>query len=317
MPKTAVIAMGGNSLIRDARARQRLSDQGEIIRAVSSQIVELLAEEWCVLLVHGNGPQLGQTLQRSELAREYVEDLPLDLAVADTQASLGYQFQQVLGNAMRERGLKGQAVALVTQVEVDADDPAFSNPIKAVGYFMDESTAAYRREEDGWQVTEDAGRGWRRLVPFPKPKGVVELEVIRQLAVPGSCIICAGGGGIPVIRTESGFLATTAVVDKDLTAILLAHQLQAGLLLFCAVAERLFLNPNTAEARPLSRLTVEEARKHLADGHFRSGSLRPKVESSLHFVESTGGRVVITSPGNLLAGARSQAGTEIVPVEPG
>ncbi|MBN9416771.1 MAG: carbamate kinase [Candidatus Eremiobacteraeota bacterium] len=311
----AVIALGGNSLIRDARARQRLTDQAQIISEVSSQVVELLAEGWAVVLVHGNGPQLGQTLQRAELSRELVEDLPLDLAVADTQASLGYQFQQSIGNAMRQRQLSGQAVALVTQVEVDAEDPAFGNPIKAVGYFMDESTATYRREEDGWQVAEDAGRGWRRLVPFPKPKAVVELGIIRQLLAPGCCVICAGGGGIPVLASESGYLSTTAVVDKDLTAILLAEQLQAQLLLFCAVAERLSLNPNTENARPLTRLTVEEARRYLAEGHFRSGSLRPKVESGLHFVESTGGRVVITNPAHLLRGARSLAGTEIVAVE--
>ena len=311
----AVIALGGNSLIRDARARQRLTHQTQIIAEVSSQVVELLAEGWAVALVHGNGPQLGQTLQRAELSRELVEDLPLDLAVADTQASLGYQFQQSLGNAMRQRQLSGQAVALVTQVEVDADDPAFSNPIKAVGYFMSESTATYRREEDGWQVAEDAGRGWRRLVPFPKPKAVVELAVIRQLLSPGSCVICAGGGGIPVLASESGYLSTTAVVDKDLTAILLAEQLKAQLLLFCAVGERLSLHPNTDKAQPLARLTVEDARRYLAEGHFRSGSLRPKVESGLHFVESTGGRVVITNPANLLNGARSLAGTEIVAVE--
>lgn len=312
----AVIALGGNSLIRDARARQRLADQGQIIADISAQVVELLAEGWSVVLIHGNGPQLGQALQRSELSRELVEDLPLDLAVADTQASLGYQFQQSLGNAMRQRQLNGHVVALVTQVEVDADDPAFTNPIKAVGYFMDESTATYRREEDGWQVAEDAGRGWRRLVPFPKPKAVVELAMISKLLTAGSCVICAGGGGIPVIASESGYVSTTAVVDKDLTAILLAEQLPADLLLFCAAGERLSLYPNTDKARPLSRLTVPEARQYLAEGHFRSGSLRPKVESGLHFIEKTRGRVVITNPSNLLRGARSEAGTEILAVEP-
>ena len=312
----AVIALGGNSLIRDARARQRLADQSQIIANISAQLVELLAEGWSIALIHGNGPQLGQALQRSELSRELVEDLPLDLAVADTQASLGYQFQQSLGNSMRQRQLTGQVVTLVTQVEVAADDPAFANPIKAVGYFMDESTATYRREEDGWQVTEDAGRGWRRLVPFPKPKAIVELATIRKLLTEGSCVICAGGGGIPVISSDSGYLATTAVVDKDLTAILLAEQLEAQLLLFCAAGEHLTLYPNTDKAQALSRLTVQEARHYLAEGHFRSGSLRPKVESGLHFIESTRGRVVITNPPNLLRGARSQAGTEIVAVDP-
>jgi len=312
MSKVAVIALGGNSLIRDARTRNRLADQLEIIRDVSLQVVELLAEDWAVVLIHGNGPQLGQTLQRSELSRELVEDLPLDLAVADTQASLGYQFQQCLGNAMRERDLQGQAVALVTQVEVDANDPAFGNPVKAVGYFMAESTASMRREEDGWQVTEDAGRGWRRLVPFPKPKGVVEIKAIRTLLAPGSCVICAGGGGIPVIATESGYLSTTAVVDKDLTAILLAQQLSAQLLIFCAAGDGLYLHPNTPQMETLRRLTVAQAREYLAAGHFRSGSLRPKVESGLHFIEATQGRVVITNPANLLRGVRSEAGTEIL-----
>lgn len=314
--RVAVIALGGNSLIRDARARQRLADQSQMISEICLQIVELLVDEWSVVLIHGNGPQLGQALQRSELSREQVEDLPLDLAVADTQASLGYQFQQCLGNAMRQRQLSGQVVTLVTQVEVSSDDPAFANPIKAVGYFMDESTATYRREEDGWQVTEDAGRGWRRLVPFPKPKAVVEREVIQHLLAAGSCVICAGGGGIPVIATDSGYRPTTAVVDKDLTAILLAEQLQAELLLFCAAGEQLSLYPNTEKAQPLARLTVQQARQYLSEGHFRSGSLRPKLESGLQFIEATGGRVVITNPANLLSGARSQAGTEIVAVEP-
>ena len=313
MSKVAVIALGGNSLIRDARTRNRLSDQLEIIRDVSLQIVDLLGEGWAVVLIHGNGPQLGQTLQRSELSRELVEDLPLDLAVADTQASLGYQFQQSLGNAMLERDLPGQAVALVTQVEVDANDPAFGNPVKAVGYFMAESTASMRREEDGWQVTEDAGRGWRRLVPFPKPKAIVEMKAIRTLLAPGSCVICAGGGGIPVIATESGYLSTTAVVDKDLTAILLAQQLSAQLLIFCAAGNGLYLYPNTPQSETLTRLTVAQAREYLAAGHFRSGSLRPKVESGLNFIESTQGRVVITNPANLLRGVRSEAGTEILP----
>jgi len=316
MSKVAVIALGGNSLIRDVRTRNRLADQLEIIRDVSLQIVELLAEDWAVVLIHGNGPQLGQTLQRSELSREMVEDLPLDLAVADTQASLGYQFQQSLGNAMQDRNLAGQAVALVTQVEVDANDPAFGNPVKAVGYFMTERTASMRREEDGWQVAEDAGRGWRRLVPFPKPKGIVEMKAIRTLLTPGSCVICAGGGGIPVIATESGYLSTTAVVDKDLTAILLAQQLSAQLLVFCAVGDGLYLHPNTPQMETLSRLTATQAREYLAAGHFRSGSLRPKVESGLNFIESTRGRVVITNPANLLRGVRSEAGTEILPSEP-
>lgn len=313
MPPVAVIAVGGNALIKDAR-HTSFEEQYEAVLSTSTQIVDLIAEGWTVVVVHGNGPQVGFSMQRSELARPSVDPLPMDACVADTQGTIGYCFQQAIGNLLRQRGLSRPApVTLLTQVEVDPDDPAFHNPTKPVGSFMDEGTARQRSDQDGWQVMEDAGRGWRRVVASPRPKEILEFAWIEVLVRSGACLICAGGGGVPVVRENQTYRGVAAVIDKDLTSSLLARQLRAELLLISTGVEKVCLHFGTPQQEELSRLTAAQARVHLAEGHFKVGSMKPKIDAGLAFVESTGGRIVITNAPNIARAVRGETGTEIVP----
>lgn len=312
MALTAVIAVGGNALIKDGR-HTSFQDQYEAIVATSTHIVELISRGWKVVLVHGNGPQVGFSLQRSELARAVVEPVPMDAAVADTQGTMGYSFQQAIGNLLRQRQMECGVATLLTQVEVDAQDAAFQNPTKPVGSFLDEATAQQRREQDGWQVMEDAGRGWRRVVASPKPLQIVELALIEKLVHSGACVVCAGGGGVPVVRTPEGYRGVAAVIDKDLTSSLLARQLRADLLLISTGVEKVCLHFGTPQQLELSRLTASQARQHLLEGHFKVGSMKPKIDAGLAFVESSGGRIVITDAPNISRAVAGETGTEILP----
>lgn len=312
MSRVAVIAVGGNSLILDNR-RSSFEDQLEAVGVTASHVVELIAHGWTVVLTHGNGPQVGFSLQRSELTRAQVHPIPMDCAVADTQGTIGYQFQQTLGNLFRARHITRPVVTLITQVEVDRDDPAFSAPSKPIGSFMDETTANQRRENDGWNVMEDAGRGWRRVVPSPRPQRIVELDVIKQLTHAGVSVIAVGGGGVPVVRDGETLTGVAAVIDKDLASSLLARDLKADLFLISTAVPRVCLHFGTPQQQELSRLTVGEAKQHLAEGHFKAGSMKPKVEAAVAYVEATGGRAVITDPAHTPAAVAGEAGTEIVP----
>lgn len=312
MPPIAVIAVGGNALIKDAR-HTSFEEQYQAVLVTSLQVVDLIAQGWTVLVVHGNGPQVGFSMQRSELARPSVEPVPMDASVADTQGTIGYCFQQAIGNLLRDRGLYCPTATLLTQVEVDGNDPAFSNPTKPVGSFMDEATARQRSDQDGWQVMEDAGRGWRRVVASPRPHEILEFELIETLARSGACVICGGGGGVPVVRQGNHYRGVAAVIDKDLTSSLLARKLKADLLLISTGVEKVCLHFGTPQQVELSRLTAAEARQHLAEGHFKVGSMKPKIDAGLAFVESTGGRIVITNATSIAAAVRGETGTEIVP----
>lgn len=307
----AVVAIGGNSLIAD-KTRQAVHHQWDAVRETARQIVDMIAEGWSVVVTHGNGPQVGFIMRRNELAEGELHTTPMDLIVADTQGAIGYMLQQCMNNEFLRRGLFRRAFTIVTQVEVDRDDPAFDHPSKPVGSFLDAATAEARRAE-GWHLVEDAGRGWRRVVPSPEPLSIVEMDVISSAVKEGWIVVAGGGGGIPVVANGEGQLqGIAAVIDKDRVSSLLATRLGADLLVISTGVERVALNFSKPDQVFLSHLTTAEAREHLAQGQFPPGSMGPKIEAALAFVER-GGEAIITDPPNLCRGLRGETGTRILP----
>jgi carbamate kinase len=308
----AVVAIGGNSLIKDKK-RQSGADQYEAMKETTHHISDMIFDGWNVALAHGNGPQVGFILRRSELASHELHEVPLDACVADTQGALGYALQQNLYNEFLSRGINKQVVTLVTQVEVDADDPAFKNPSKPVGSFMDEETAVRRSKQNGWAIAEDAGRGWRRVVPSPEPKRIIETEVIKYLVREDIITIAAGGGGIPVVVDEKGELrGVEGVVDKDIASALLAADINADLFLISTSIERVVLNFQKPNERPIDNMTLEEAKQYMYEGiHFVKGSMKPKMQAVINFLENGGKRAIITTPENIGKALAGNAGTTI------
>ncbi len=311
MKPIAVLAIGGNSLEQPGRPAS-FAEQQRIARLACEGIVDVLRAGYRVVVTHGNGPQVGQALLRSELAASAVPPIPLDACGAETQGLIGYLLQQELTNVLRERGLWQSAVSLVTQVVVDENDPAFAQPSKPVGPFYSSQEAERRQRELGWVMVEDAGRGWRRVVPSPQPIELVEIGAVRTCLRAGHIVIAGGGGGIPVVRRQNRLQGVEAVVDKDRTSSLLARQLHAELLLFSTAVDRVALHFGRPEQRLLDRLSWEEARQYLQQGHFPPGSMGPKIEAALEFLAAGGQRVLITSPENIIRAVRGQAGTEIL-----
>lgn len=311
--RVAVVAIGGNSLIKDT-LHQSVRDQYIAAQETCEHVVSMIAGGWDVVLVHGNGPQVGFILRRSELAAAELHEVPLDACGADTQGALGYALQQNLHNELLRAGCPRTVVSVVTQVEVGADDPAFAAPSKPIGSFMSEGQAEQRRKE-GWQVVEDASRGWRRVVPSPRPLRIVEEAAIRHLIAGGFVVIAAGGGGIPVTANEDGRLSgRAAVIDKDHSAALLAERLGAELLLISTSVERVALRYRQPDQVWLDRLTVKQARAYLAEGrHFGAGSMRPKIEAAIHYLEAGGRRVLITRPETIEEALAGRNGTLVVP----
>lgn len=312
MPRL-VIAIGGNSLIPDAD-HQTVQDQYAAAAETDDHIAALVEQGWDVAISHGNGPQVGFILRRSELASNELHEVPLDYCGADTQGAIGYMLQQNLVNDFRQRGIEKSVVTVVTQVEVDAADPAFGNPAKPIGSFMEKEEAMRRRDEEGWDVLEDAGRGWRRVVASPQPMRIVELDVIRLLLDAGVVTIAVGGGGIPVVENEDGDLeGIAAVIDKDLASALLANQVDADLLLISTAVEQVALNFGTPEQRWVDQFTLDEVKQYLAEGgHFAEGSMAPKMRAVVQFLEAGGREALITDPANLERAMAGEAGTRIV-----
>ena len=312
MKKLALVAIGGNSLIKD-KEHQSVADQYEAMKETSHHIGAIVKDGWDVVLTHGNGPQVGFILRRSELAAHELHEVPLDACVADTQGSLGYALQQNLYNEFQALGLDKQVVTLVTQVAVAEDDPAFAEPSKPIGGFMDENTAVNRQQTLGWHIAEDAGRGWRRVVASPEPKQIIEAELIQQLLANGTVVIAAGGGGIPVVRDESGSLrGVPAVIDKDIASALLATAVQADLLLISTSIEKVLLNFKQPNERAVDQMTLAEAKQYMAEGiHFAKGSMGPKMQAVINFLEHGGQKAIITTPENIPAALRGEAGTTI------
>jgi carbamate kinase len=313
MKPLVVIAIGGNSLITDPE-HMSVVDQYRAAGETASYIAPIVAAGNRVVVTHGNGPQVGFILMRSELTRDVLHQVPLANCVADTQGSIGMQIAQSLQNAFGGLDSEQQVVALVTQVLVDAQDPSFTNPSKPIGPFMSEAEARQRAQDDGWSIAEDANRGWRRVVPSPAPLKILEMPVIRALVESDTIVVTAGGGGIPVIRKPDGSLRPRpAVIDKDAASCLLARELGANMLVFSTDVDKVSLNLGTPEQVDIDRMTVAECRGYLDEGHFATGSMRPKIEAALAFLEAGGEEVIITQPHLLGEAMQGEQGTHIVP----
>ena len=309
--KTVVIAIGGNSLIKDAK-HQSVPDQYAAVVETVRHITDCLERHYRVVITHGNGPQVGFILLRSEHSRGLLHQVPLDSIVADTQGALGYQLQQALENEFRRRGLKKSVATIITQTLVDRSDPAFAKPSKPIGEFYTQAQAEERMRIEKWTMVEDAGRGWRRVVASPKPVRIIEAEVVRHLVKDGYVVVTAGGGGIPVVADEAGLLSgVPAVIDKDLASAVLARQIGADLLVISTAIERVCLDFGKPGQRALDSMTAAEAQKYAAAGHFAAGSMLPKVEACVHFVQGGGLAGVIASPAKLSQAMEGAAGTRI------
>lgn len=309
----AVIAVGGNSLILDDK-HKTIADQYAATVETAKHIAGMIQAGWNVVLTHGNGPQVGFILRRSELALHELHPVPLDYCGADSQGAIGYMFQRALHNEFRARGMNKQAATVVTQVLVDKNDPAFQNPSKPIGSFMNAEQAARKRAEEGWQMVEDAGRGWRRVVPSPLPKAIVERDAIEELIRAGFVVICSGGGGIPVYEDEDGnLIGLEAVIDKDFAGALLASSVNADLFLISTAVEKVALHFNKPNQEWLDQLTVAQAKENLAQGHFLKGSMAPKIQAAINFLERGGRQALITNPENLERALEGHTGTRITP----
>jgi carbamate kinase len=314
-PRLVFIAIGGNSLIKSKDLRT-VEDQHAAIRETVRHVADLIAQDYQVLISHGNGPQVGFIMRRSEVARREtgLHLVPLVNVVADTQGSIGYQIQQSLNNELSSRNIRGQCVTVITQVVVDRDDPGFKKPAKPVGEFFEaERLVEIQRDYPEWTLIEDAGRGFRRVVPSPEPRGIIERPVIESLIRSGYHVVTVGGGGIPVVRTDAGLEGVDAVIDKDLASSLLANQLGAGLLIISTAVERVALNFGQPAETPIGKMTVAEAEQYIAQGHFPPGSMLPKIQSALDFLRNGGQEVIITAPEFIMEAVTGNCGTHIVP----
>lgn len=315
MKKIAVVAIGGNSLIRDQH-HLKVEDQYRQVTKTVVHIVEVIKAGYEVIITHGNGPQVGFILRRSEIAynHEGLHYVPLQSCVANTQGAIGYQIQQALGNELKKHGIVKRAATVVTQVKVSRDDPGFLQPSKPIGQFYDKERAdSLRVDHPDWEMISDAGRGFRRVVPSPMPIEIVEMEVIKELVAQGCCVIAAGGGGIPVVENPDGSLeGVSAVIDKDFASAMLASNLGADLLVISTGVDHICLNFGTEDEQPLGRITVKEAKRFVEEGHFAAGSMLPKMEAILWFLENGGKKAIVTKPDNIKHAIAGQCGTTII-----
>ena len=299
-------------MITDAR-HMSVPDQYAAVVGTARHIADLLERRHRIVITHGNGPQVGFILLRSEHSRGILHEVPLDSIVADTQGALGYNIQQALGNEFRRRGLKHSVATIVTQTLVDRDDPAFSRPTKPIGEFYTREQAEERIRVERWTMVEDAGRGWRRVVASPEPRRIIESDVIARLVRDGFVVIAAGGGGIPVVLEDDSLKGVAAVIDKDLAAAVLAREIGADLLVISTAVERVCLNFGKPNQRALETMTVEEAARYVAEGHFQAGSMLPKVEACIRFIKGGGREALITCPEALGGIFEGRSGTRILP----
>jgi len=312
-PKVAVVAVGGNSLIKD-KGHQSIPDQYAAAAESMGHIAGMIQAGWDVVITHGNGPQVGFILRRSELSRHELHEVPLDYCGADSQGAIGYMFQQALYNEFRHRGIQKQAATVVTQVLVSTQDPAFKHPTKPIGSFMDEPTASQRAAGEGWSVVEDAGRGWRRVVASPLPVRIVQREIIEAMIAAGFVVIAVGGGGIPVVEDPAGNLVgVEAVIDKDFASALLASSIAADLFLISTAVPQIALNYGKPDQQWLDKFSLAEANQYLRQGHFAKGSMGPKVQAIINYLEAGGKQALVTNPENIGRALAGETGTWVVP----
>jgi len=311
--KLAVIAIGGNSLIKDA-SHMSVLDQYRAAGQTCHHIAALVKADYRVVITHGNGPQVGFILLRSELARSKLHQVPLESCVADTQGAIGYQIQQSLENELRRLRIWKPVATVVTQCVVERKDPAFKNPTKPIGPFYSEREARDHEQKDGWSVREDAGRGWRRVVASPEPMEIIEEPVIKALLDQDIIVVAVGGGGIPVIREKNGMLrGCAAVIDKDFASSLLARHLKADVFIISTGVDHVCVNFGKPEEKAIHHMTLNDARRYMRQGQFAEGSMRPKIEAAIRFLQDGGKHVIITKPELLEKAVNGDAGTHITP----
>jgi carbamate kinase len=310
--RTAVVAVGGNALILDKKHEDVASQVGAV-EQTCKHIADMIVQGWNVIITHGNGPQVGFILRRNELAAGEVHQTPLDVIGADTQGSIGYMISRALDNEFTQRGIQRSVAAVVSQVVVDGNDPGFTNPTKGIGGFTTEDRAKLF-EQEGWMVKEDAGRGWRRMIASPQPLRIVERDAIKALIDAGFIVVGVGGGGIPVVEDEHGMLkGVFAVIDKDRASALLAADLQVDLLLISTAVEKVAINFNKPNQQWLDKMTLSEAKQYMAEGHFLAGSMGPKIEAIIAFLEANPkGKGLITDPAHMVDALDGKTGTWIV-----
>jgi len=306
-----VVAIGGNALQKPGE-KASVNNMLKNLEVASKYLVDLLDDEFSLIITHGNGPQVGNILLQQECAKDIVPPFPIDVNDAQTQGSLGYMIAQSIDNAMLKKGKRIPVCSIITQIIVDPNDSAFQNPTKPIGPFYTKEEAEKISKEKGWKMIEDAGRGYRRVVPSPKPIDIVEIEAIRTLVKSGMIVIAAGGGGIPVIRENGKLKGIEAVIDKDRASALLAKLLNVDLLLILTGVEKVCLNFGKPDQEELDRLTVTDALMYLNEGHFPKGSMGPKIEAAIDFVNLTGKECIITSMEKVKAALNGKTGTRIV-----
>ena len=310
--RLAVVAFGGNALIRKDQEGTQW-EQLENARDTARGLLPVIKDGYDLVLVHGNGPQVGNILIQVEEAVTKVPPVSLDVCVAASEGTIGYMLEVALLNELRRRRVRKEVVTLVTEVVVDQDDPGFRRPTKPIGPFYTKFRAEFLIHKQGWTMVEDAGRGWRKVVPSPRPLEVVQMQALRRAVEAGQVVIAGGGGGIPVYRTPKGDLkGVEAVIDKDYTASLIARGLEADLFVILTGVDQVSLNYGRPDARRLKRMSTGEARAYQADGQFPEGSMGPKVRAAIEFTEATGREVLITSAQHLSDAVRGRAGTRIV-----
>lgn len=308
--KLAAVAIGGNALIK-SKDQVAVKHQIDAVKETAEHLASMIEEGYDIVVTHGNGPQVGFILRRAELAAGEVHTVPLDVIGADTQGSIGYMLAQALDNEFVKRGIDKPTAAIVTQTVVDKTDPGFTNPTKPIGGYLSEDQAEMFRSE-GWNVVDDAGRGLRRVVASPQPIRIVELDAIRTLLENGTIVIAVGGGGIPVIETDDGQLeGVFAVIDKDRGTSLLAQDIDADLFVITTAVEKVAINFNKPDQQWLDHMSLSEAKQYLDEGHFAEGSMKPKIEAVISFIESGGEKALITNPPNLARALAGETGTWI------
>jgi carbamate kinase len=307
----AVVAVGGNALIKD---KQHQSVQDQFVAAVETMqhVADMIQDGWDVVVTHGNGPQVGFILRRSEIASKELHEVPLDYCGADTQGSIGYMFQQALHNEFLKRGIKKTPATVITQTVVDRNDKAFQNPTKPIGSFMEEAQAREKMEKEGWTCVEDAGRGWRRVVPSPIPQRIIEADAIKNLIDHDFVVVAVGGGGIPVIENADGsIVGVEAVIDKDFGSAILASMIDADLFMISTAVEKVAINFNKPDQKWVDKMTAEEAQRYLEEGQFGKGSMAPKIEAVLKYLAKGGKKAIITDPEHMLDALNGKTGTVI------